>query len=37
MPNILGTRLRISREELGLTQDALSKAVHLSAEFISLL
>jgi len=37
MPNILGTRLRISREKLGLTQDALSKAVHLSAEFISLL
>ncbi len=35
MPNILGTRLRISREELGLTQDALSKAVNLSAEFIS--
>ncbi len=37
MSNILGTRLRISREELGLTQDALAKAVHLSAEFISLL
>ncbi len=37
MPNILGTRLRISREKLGLTQDALSKAVHLSAKFISLL
>lgn len=37
MPNILGTRLRISREELGLTQDALAKAVHRSAEFISLL
>ncbi len=37
MPNILGIRLRLSREELGLTQDALSKAVHLSAEFISLL
>jgi len=37
MPNILGTRLRISREELGLTQEVLSKAVHLSAEFISLL
>ena len=37
MPNILGTRLRVSREELGLTQDALAKAVHLSAEFISLL
>jgi len=37
MPNILGTRLRISREELGLTQDALSKAVHLSPVFISLL
>ena len=35
MPNILGTRLRISREKLGLTQDSLSKAVHLSAEFIS--
>ncbi len=35
MPNILGTRLRVSREELGLTQDVLSKAVHLSAEFIS--
>lgn len=35
MLNILGTRLRLSREELGLTQDALSKAVHLSAEFIS--
>ena len=35
MPNILGTRLRISREKLGLTQDVLSKAVHLSAKFIS--
>ncbi len=35
MSNILGTRLKLSREELGLTQDALSKAVHLSAEFIS--
>ncbi|MCJ7581358.1 MAG: XRE family transcriptional regulator [Candidatus Aminicenantes bacterium] len=35
MPNILGTRLRISREKLGLTQDSLANAVHLSAEFIS--
>lgn len=37
MPNILGIRLRISREKLGLTQEVLSQAVNLSAEFISLL
>lgn len=37
MPIIIGTRLRTSREELGLTQDKLARALHLSAEFISLL
>lgn len=37
MSIIIGARLRSSREELGLTQDKLAKALHLSAEFISLL
>jgi len=37
MPLIIGARLRSSREELGLTQDKLGKALQLSAEFISLL
>lgn len=37
MPNILGTRLRILREELGLTQENLGNALGISAEFISLL
>ena len=37
MPIIIGARLRSSREELGLTQDKLAKALNLSAEFISLL
>ncbi|UCC41334.1 MAG: helix-turn-helix domain-containing protein [Candidatus Aminicenantes bacterium] len=37
MQNILGAKLRKSREDLGITQDALAKAVNLSSEFISLL
>lgn len=37
MPGILGTRLRRERESMGITQEALSKAVGLSSEFISLL
>ena len=37
MPGILGAKLRGEREALGLTQEALSKAVGLSSEFISLL
>lgn len=35
MSGILGTRLRKEREEIGLTQEALAKAVGLSSEFIS--
>lgn len=35
MPGILGIKLRIERENLGLTQDDLAKAVGLSSEFIS--
>jgi len=35
MQRILGTKLRNAREELGLTQGALAKAVSLSGEFIS--
>lgn len=37
MSNILGSKLRIERENLGLTQEDLAKAVGLSSEFISLL
>ncbi len=37
MPGILGIKLRIERENLGLTQEELAKAVGLSSEFISLL
>jgi Zn-dependent peptidase ImmA (M78 family)/transcriptional regulator with XRE-family HTH domain len=37
MPIIIGSRLRSLREELGLTQDKLAKALDLSGEFISLL
>lgn len=37
MPGILGSKLRIERENLGLTQEDLGKAVGLSSEFISLL
>jgi len=37
MPGILGTKLRREREDIGLTQEALAKAVGLSSEFISLL
>jgi transcriptional regulator with XRE-family HTH domain len=37
MPGKLGTKLRRARENLGLTQEELSKAVGLSSEFISLL
>lgn len=35
MPGILGTKLRKFREDLGMTQEALAKAVGLSSEFIS--
>jgi len=37
MPGILGTRLRREREIMGITQEALARAVGLSSEFISLL
>lgn len=37
MHRILGVKIRMSREDLGLTQDALAKGVGLSSEFISLL
>jgi transcriptional regulator with XRE-family HTH domain len=37
MSGILGTKLRREREDLGLTQGALAKAVSLSSKFISLL
>lgn len=37
MSSILGIKLRIERENLGLTQEDLAKAVGLSSEFISLL
>jgi transcriptional regulator with XRE-family HTH domain len=37
MSSILGAKLRIEREHLGLTQEDLAKAVGLSSEFISLL
>jgi len=37
MSSILGTKLRIERENLGLTQEDLANAVGLSSEFISLL
>lgn len=37
MPGILGIKIRIERENLGLTQEDLAKAVGLSSEFISLL
>lgn len=37
MPGILGTRLRRERETMGITQEALARAVGLSSEFISLL
>jgi transcriptional regulator with XRE-family HTH domain len=37
MSSILGTKLRIERENLSLTQEDLAKAVGLSSEFISLL
>lgn len=37
MPGILGIKLRIERESLGITQEELAKAVGLSSEFISLL
>ena len=37
MPGILGIKLRNERENLGLTQEDLGKAVGLSSEFISLL
>ena len=37
MPGILGIKLRIERENLGLTQEDLARAVGLSSEFISLL
>jgi Zn-dependent peptidase ImmA (M78 family)/DNA-binding XRE family transcriptional regulator len=37
MSGILGIKLRIERENLGLTQEDLGKAVGLSSEFISLL
>jgi Zn-dependent peptidase ImmA (M78 family) len=37
MSTTLGTKLRIERENLGLTQGDLAKAVGLSSEFISLL
>lgn len=37
MPGILGTRLRRERESMGITQEALARAVGLSSEFISLL
>lgn len=35
MPGILGTKLRREREDIGLTQEALARAVDLSSEFIS--
>ncbi|MFC2164859.1 helix-turn-helix domain-containing protein [Acidobacteriota bacterium] len=37
MSSILGSKLRIERENLGLTQEDLAKSVGLSSEFISLL
>ena len=37
MEGILGTRLRRERESMGITQEALARAVGLSSEFISLL
>lgn len=37
MPGILGYKLRKAREDMGLTQAKLAKAVNLSSEFISLL
>jgi len=37
MSSILGTKLRIERENLGLTQEDLADAIGLSSEFISLL
>ncbi len=37
MSSIFGSKLRIERENLGLTQEELAKAVGLSSEFISLL
>ncbi|MGB3862187.1 MAG: XRE family transcriptional regulator [Candidatus Aminicenantaceae bacterium] len=37
MPGILGIKLRIERENLGLTQEDLARAVGLSSKFISLL
>jgi transcriptional regulator with XRE-family HTH domain len=37
MPGKLGAKLRRARENLGLTQEELSKSVGLSSEFISLL
>ncbi len=35
MPGVLGTRLRGEREIMGITQEALARAVGLSSEFIS--
>lgn len=37
MKRILGAKLRIARENAGITQDELAKAVSLSKEYISLL
>ncbi|MFQ6069090.1 MAG: helix-turn-helix domain-containing protein [Candidatus Aminicenantales bacterium] len=37
MNKLLGTKLRTARENAGLTQDVLAKAVNLSPEYISLL
>ena len=37
MKGILGTKLKIARENIGLTQHGLGKAVDLSSEYISLL
>lgn len=37
MKKILGTKLKIARENIGITQDELAKAVNLSRKYISIL